>query len=147
MADANPSVELLGAPAECPAGVLEPFVSEVLGLCGRPHVELCISFVDDEKIRRLNREYRGIDEPTDVLSFPIESDTPEGVHYLGDVAVSLPTAVRQAEERGHSLREELLILVAHGIIHLCGHDHETDSGEMLKLEQRARDDVIPRYCE
>jgi probable rRNA maturation factor len=143
---ANPSIEILGAPPQCPARLLRPFAKEILDLCGLDEVGLAIAFVDDEEIRRLNREYRGKDTPTDVLSFPLDEETPDGVRYLGDIAVSLPTAGRQAADLGHSLRREVLILAAHGIIHLAGHDHESDSGEMDRLERRARETILPRYC-
>jgi len=106
---------------------------------------MAIALVNDEEIARLNREYRGVEGPTDVLSFPIDDDMPGGGHYLGDIAVSLPTAERQAKERGHDLRAELLILIAHGIIHLCGHDHENDSGEMEEIERRVHDEIMPRF--
>ncbi len=141
------SIDIIGEPQECPAGIILPFASEVLAACGRGGVELAIAFVDDDEIQRLNLQFRKTDSPTDVLSFPIDDDTPEGKRYLGDVAVSLPTAARQAARQRHSLRRELLILIAHGIIHLCGHDHENDDGEMAALEQSLRQNLLPRYCE
>jgi probable rRNA maturation factor len=143
---ANPSIEILGAPPDCPARLLRPFAKEILALCGLDEVGLTISFFDDDEIRRLNREYRGKDAPTDVLSFPLDEQTPEGVRYLGDIAVALPMAGRQAAGLGHSLRREVLILVAHGIIHLAGYDHESDSGEMERLERRAGEAILPLYC-
>lgn len=105
-------------------------------LSSDPSATLAVRFVSDREMRRLNREFRGKDRPTDVLSFPGE-ETVEGVH-LGDIAVSVPTARRQALERGHSVERELEILLLHGILHCLGHDHETDDGIMERLERRLR---------
>lgn len=93
-----------------------------------------LRFVGDRTMRRWNRDYRGMDRTTDVLSFPGEA-TPEGPH-LGDVAISVPEARRQAEERGESLARELRVLALHGLLHCLGYDHETDQGEMVRLERR-----------
>jgi probable rRNA maturation factor len=79
---------------------------------------------DDATLRQLNRDFRGYDQTTDVLSFPAgEPSFPGEVAYLGDVAVSVPQAARQAEAGGHALLAELQLLVVHGVLHLCGHDH------------------------
>ena len=95
-----------------------------------------IAIVSDREMRRLNRAYRRVDKTTDVLSFPAgESFT--GIE-LGDLAVSGPAARRQAREHGHSTDVELRILALHGLLHLLGYDHETDQGEMLRLEERLR---------
>jgi len=82
-------------------------------------------------MRRLNREFRRIDRPTDVLSFPAD-----GPGFLGDVAIDVPYAGRQARKRGHALDREVQLLLAHGVLHLLGHDHETDDGEMFRLQRR-----------
>jgi probable rRNA maturation factor len=82
-------------------------------------------------MRRLNREWRRIDRPTDVLSFP--SGEPG---FLGDVAIDVPYAARQARRRGHALDREVQLLLAHGVLHLAGHDHETDGGEMFRLQRK-----------
>ena len=95
---------------------------------------LTLRLVDDDEIRELNRRYRDLDEPTDVLSFPGET-TPEGRH-LGDVAISVETALARAGAAG--LGRELQVLALHGILHCLGHDHETDDGEMEALETRLR---------
>ena len=94
----------------------------------------------DDEIRRLNREFRDLDKPTDVLSFPGEG-TPEGRH-LGDVAIGAGVADRQAGEQGHSLERELKLLILHGVLHCLGYDHETDNGEMSRLEDRLREEWI-----
>jgi probable rRNA maturation factor len=97
---------------------------------------------DDATIRSLNRHFRDKDRPTDVLSFPANFVQPEGPPYLGDVAISLETAARQAAEVGTSLETELKVLVLHAMVHLCGYDHETDEGEMKRLEGRLRRELI-----
>lgn len=121
--------------------------------------EVALSFVDDETIHQLNKEYRGIDRPTDVLSFamsessedelPIRYDDMEEVEIdlagmedeegdeaeslqaepLGDIVISVPRAVAQAEEYGHSVERELGFLFVHGFLHLIGYDHETEEDE------------------
>ena len=114
--------------------------------------ELSIAFVNDEEIHRLNREYRKIDRPTDVLSFALlEAQPPSPVTradadaptILGDVIISTETARRQADERGHSFEQELSILLLHGILHLFGYDHETDeeAQRMEALEQQLLNEI------
>ncbi len=88
-----------------------------------PPAALSILLADDAELRRLNRDYRGYDKPTDVLSFPDGSDLPEIGRYLGDIAISVPTAGRQAAAAGQSQLQELRLLVVHGVLHLLGHDH------------------------
>ena len=94
--------------------------------------ELGIVITDDENIHRINKEYRGIDEPTDVISFALlegEDDfvmPPDDTMHLGEVIISYPRAVSQANEQKHSVERELAWLVIHGVLHLLGHDHETD---------------------
>ena len=95
----------------------------------------------DAELRRLNRDFRGHDTPTDVLSFPIAGPWPlaTGPH-LGDLAISLPRARVQARQFGHTLEHEIRILMLHGLLHLLGMDHETDRGRMARVERlwRAR---------
>jgi probable rRNA maturation factor len=94
--------------------------------------EVDVLLAGDRTLRRLNRDYRGKDKATDVLSFPAAEEL-EGVHG-GDLAISLDTAKRQAEEHGHTLRDEVRVLLLHGLLHLSGMDHETDRGEMAERE-------------
>ena len=99
-----------------------------------------IAFVSDHAIKKLNRSFRGQNEVTDVLSFPaeqIEFETVEGLS-LGDVVISIEQATRQAREHGLSLKHEVSQLILHGLLHLSGYDHETDRGEMNRLELRLR---------
>jgi probable rRNA maturation factor len=117
-----------------------------LGAVGQAGTTLTVVFVRDRAMRELNRTYRSQDRTTDVLSFPANDGTagadntrlPGDAEFLGDVVVSVDTACQQATEAGHSLERELKELVMHGVLHLCGYDHETDGGEMNRLELRLR---------
>ena len=91
----------------------------------------------DAELRRLNREFRGKDRTTDVLSFPA-AEVPSGPKRLGDLAISLPRARAQAREFGHAAEQEIQILMLHGVLHLLGMDHETDEGRMARAEKRWR---------
>lgn len=96
--------------------------------------EVSLVLAGDRLLRRLNRDYRGKDRPTDVLSFPGEG----GEAGLGDVVISVETAGRNARRLGRSLLQELDVLALHGFLHVLGHDHETDGGTMDRLERRLR---------
>jgi len=88
--------------------------------------DMTIVLTDDEQLHELNREYLGVDSPTDVLSFPAaESDPETGTTYLGDILISIPRATQQAQAAGHSVEDEVQLLVVHGTLHLLGHDHAT----------------------
>jgi len=104
--------------------------------------ELTVVFLNDEQMRYYNRQYRKKDAPTDVLSFPV-NESLEEAHYLGDILLSVETALRQAKEEHHSFETELRILLLHGVLHLLGYDHEVDSGEMERLERRLRRSGAP----
>ncbi len=99
-----------------------------------------VVFVSDRHMRQLNRQWRGKQGTTDVLSFPAGDDTfnnPDGA-LLGDVVISVEQAARQAKENGLTLDQEIAQLILHGLLHLCGYDHETDKGEMNRLELSLR---------
>ena len=96
--------------------------------------EVALVFGADARIRALNRRYRGRDEPTDVLCFP----GPGKHEGIGDIVISVESASRNARRSGRSLAEELDILALHGLLHTLGYDHETDDGEMDRLEARLR---------
>ena len=98
--------------------------------------EVCVLLTNDERIRALNREFRGTNKPTDVLSFPAPSSHSGG--QAGDVAISLETAARQAAAHSHPLQTEIKVLMLHGLLHLAGFDHESDSGQMARREARLR---------
>ena len=111
---------------------------------GRRDFNIC--FVSDREIARLNGKYRNRRGATDVLSFPwnengagTSAQVKEFRNFLGDVIISARTARRNARGEGHSLREEVRLLILHGVLHLLGYDHERDSGEMLELELKMRD--------
>lgn len=101
---------------------------------------LAILVTGDDEVREMNRQFLGIDEPTDVLSFPDEADDfVQGISeevLLGDIAIALPTATRQADEAGHSLDAEVAHLLVHGILHLCGYDHEQGGEEEARMRSR-----------
>ena len=114
----------------------------ILGALGCPEAELSISIVGDRAIRVLNREYLGRDKATNVISFAMQegefgSINPE---LLGDVVVSVDTAVREAEEAGESFLSRLYFLVLHGILHITGYDHErSGAAEALRMEAKERE--------
>lgn len=136
-----------------------PVTDELIGLIERlaeltlereevsPAAEISLTFTDDEGIRRLNRDFRRLDQPTDVLSFPLlegADDEPAIVgelpdDLLGDIVISLERAVAQAAEYGHSLEREVGFLFVHGLLHLLGYDHDTPEGErdMREREEAA----------
>ena len=95
-----------------------------------------VRFVDDEEMRKVNERFRKRSKTTDVLSFPGGSPALEG--YAGDIVISVPTARRQAEERGHGVEREIYLLMLHGVLHCLGWDHASDDGEMNRLEERMR---------
>lgn len=101
---------------------------------------LAVLIIGDDEIREMNHMFLGIDEPTDVLSFPDEAgDFVQGLSeekLLGDIAISLPTAVRQAEAAGHPLDSELAHLLTHGILHLCGYDHVDGAEDEARMRAR-----------
>jgi probable rRNA maturation factor len=121
-------------------------------------VEITLVLTDDDEIRALNDAHRGVDEPTDVLSFPLEGSPrgpfpsggagsddgpafvtpPDLARHLGDVVISFPRAEAQAREYGHSLRRELAYLTVHGALHLLGYDHE---GESERAVMRAKEEA------
>jgi probable rRNA maturation factor len=109
---------------------------------GHRSAEVGVLVCDDTTIHALNRQYRHQDRPTDVLSFPADTPGADGAPYLGDVAISLETARRQAARRRIPLERELGLLLLHGVIHLSGYDHETDRGEMARLEAGLRRELL-----
>jgi probable rRNA maturation factor len=102
--------------------------------------EVTVLLTTDAAIRRLNRRFRGKDKATDVLSFPaIPVPELKGAEALaGDLAISVPTAHKQAIEHGHALSTEIKVLILHGLLHLAGYDHEADTGKMARREEQLR---------
>jgi probable rRNA maturation factor len=107
---------------------LAPLVAELAPKAG----SLGVRFVGDREMRRVNRQFRDHDKTTDVLSFPGDEE------HLGDILISVPKARRQAGEAGHDVDREVKTLLLHGILHCLGYDHETDQGEMERLERKLR---------
>jgi probable rRNA maturation factor len=100
--------------------------------------DVTIALISDRAMRRLNADYRGVDRLTDVLSFDLGPGAARPRRVAGDVAIALGLAGRQAARLGHPLAKELRILALHGLLHLLGYDHETDQGQMYRLEERLR---------
>ena len=116
------------------------FTERALRIAPADGAGVTVAFVSDRAMRELNRRWRGKKGTTDVLSFPARQDEFEKVEgvTLGDVVVSVEQAARQSREHGLSFEEEVKQLILHGLLHLCGYDHETDDGEMNRLELRLR---------
>lgn len=130
------------APADAVAAVVEA----VLRAEGVGEVEVGVVLVDGPTMQALNRDHRGKDAPTDVLSFPIDEDDDglAGVdRMLGDVVICVPVLVAQAEENDVAVGDELVDLLVHGTLHLLGYDHETDDGEMLARQDALVDGFAP----
>jgi metalloprotein, YbeY/UPF0054 family len=128
------------------AAMLNQAIEEGIRRSGRSdEAEVSLMLVDDQRIHALNLEYRGVDRPTDVLSFALQeemeeepdSDFADGM--LGDIVISVPRARAQAEEYGHSFERELVYLAVHGTLHLLGYDHEE---ETAKLEMRRKEEEV-----
>jgi probable rRNA maturation factor len=107
--------------------------TEALGLAG----DFSVLLTGDEQLRAMNLQFRGVDKPTDVLSFPA---LPEAANcgQGGDLAISLETAAIQAADHGHNLQTEIKVLILHGLLHLAGYDHERDRGQMRRRESLLR---------
>jgi probable rRNA maturation factor len=109
---------------------------------GRARGTVTVAVVSDARIRALNRQYRGKDAVTDVLSFVYGGSSPadpaQAQRHLGDIVIARGVAARQASAAGHPVPAELRILALHGLLHLLGYDHERDSGQMARLERKLR---------
>ena len=110
------------------------------------NAEVSVRFVDNETIHELNREFRNIDKPTDVLSFPLgengvyDTDLSTGAKLLGDIVISIPKAMEQAKEYNHSLQREIGFLTVHSMLHLLGYDHE--QGGMEEVHMREKEETV-----
>ena len=121
---------------------LENMIVKIMSHLGCQNTEVSILLTKDKDIRLLNKEFRRIDQPTDVLSFPQNQDEDPfipGEKFLGDIAVSLDTAKIQANEHGLILKEEIILLLIHGILHLLGYDHEVSEQEDKKMRSKTRE--------
>ena len=126
-------------------GPLEEFFRRVLREMNLRDSDITICFVSDAEIARMNLAFRGKKGPTDVLSFPAGTEKKKKTYtenteksYVGDIAIAPETARRYAKKNGRSLSNELRVLILHGVLHLLGYDHETDRGEMDRLERKMR---------
>ena len=128
----------LRAPSRLPsARSLSRFLSRTQAAV-RLRGQVTVLLTTDSAIRGLNRRFRGKNKSTDVLSFPAESIAGAGEKIAGDLAISVPTAARQASAHGHTLSAEIKVLILHGLLHLAGYDHETDAGRMARRESLLR---------
>lgn len=117
-------------------------------------LEASLVITSADKVQQLNREYRSKDEPTDVLAFDMVTDNqekgvsfitpPDGVAHLGEIVISYPQAAKQAAELGHSVEEEVALLIVHGVLHLLGYDHEQpDEEEKMRAKER---EIMAKIC-
>ena len=118
----------------------QAFAAESLRVLGNSEHDATIVFVSDEAIKKLNRQFRGKNYATDVLSFPVSAEPFEvdQQKQLGEVVISVQRAASQARSNGLSFANEVKQLILHGLLHLSGYDHETDKGEMNRLELKLR---------
>lgn len=103
--------------------------------------DVCVALVSDTRMRALNRQFRGKDKVTDVLSFPADPSTPLRARtrgFLGDIVIASGVAKKQAKAAQHSLNIEIRVLALHGLLHLLGYDHDSDDGKMGRIEARLR---------
>lgn len=117
---------------------LDRLARAILSEVGEASAELGILFVGDQRMRSLNRRYRDKDRTTDVLAFAMREAPHSTAGLLGDVVIAVPTAFRQAKQGQRSLDEELTVLLVHGILHLCGYDHERSEKEARRMHRRER---------
>ena len=130
-----------GAARNVPVRGFKDKARRILRLLELENCELSVALVGDQEIRLLNNRYRSLDEPTDVLSFPVDEPLPSGSRVIGDVIISVEKAARQARQRRRSFADELEVLLIHGILHNLGYDHERspeDEREMRAMERRLR---------
>jgi len=125
----DPLITYRRKPAHLDLPALDTFAETLRARLAKGQEFHCL-ITGDAELQTLNRTYRKKDYPTDVLSFPGEPP------YLGDIAISLARAREQAKQQGHTTEDELKILLLHGLLHLKGHDHETDNGQMKRAESR-----------
>lgn len=118
--------------------IIEDIINESLKVEGlSKDYEVSISFVENDEIRALNREYRDVDKETDVLSFPLEEDFEVTTPLLGDIIISMDKALEQASEYGHTIEREIAYLIAHSMFHLMGYDHiNDDEKEIMRSQEK-----------
>jgi rRNA maturation RNase YbeY len=117
---------------------LDRLARAILSDVGETSAELGILFVGDQRMQGFNRQYRGKDRTTDVLAFAMREGPHSSALLLGDVVIAVPTAARQAKQGQRSLDEELTVLLVHGILHLCGYDHEQNEKDARRMHRQER---------
>lgn len=129
-------------PSQPTAETVRRVISSCLKRLDVEAAEVHVLITGDERIRELNRRYRGKDRATDVLSFPDGDELPSGLTLLGEIVISLDAARRQAQTLGHDEVREISELVLHGTLHLLGYDHARDRGKMNGLELQMREELF-----
>lgn len=119
-------------------GALKKIAAHILQVVGEAEAVLSLELVGDGRMRRLNRSYRHRDTTTDVLAFATREGPGPPSLLLGDIVISLPQAIRQAREHQQDLDHELVRLLIHGVLHLCGYDHERNEREARRMARRER---------
>src|SRR5688572_1996796 len=136
----SPSRESASAEQAAAIRGLRPWLTKFAPASARGDV--CVALVSDARMRALNRQFRGKDKVTDVLSFPAQdrsaSSAPSAAGFLGDIVIASGVAKIQAKAAGHSLNTEIRVLALHGLLHLLGYDHDADDGKMAGVEARLR---------
>jgi len=125
-------------------------VSKTLSLHGKSSADVTIRLTDDDEIRQLNQTFRGINQPTDVLSFNQNISNPEtGCFYLGDIIISLDRVRQQAPENGHTINQECALLAIHGTLHLLGYDHaeQGEKEKMWNMQEKIMNYVLDEFRE
>ena len=126
------NIDFTGTPDKVYVALIEDAVEAVLAAENSPNpVSINLLISDDQHLQQLNRKYLGFDRPTDVLAFPMDEPVDGLDGHLGDIAISMDAAGRQAEEAGHSVESELQLLLVHGILHLLGYDHHTEEDKKV----------------
>lgn len=129
----SPSLHDMALPSQVRARVESAALRTLTDRRGPSPAELTIVITNDEQLRDLNRQFLDVDATTDVLSFPAnELDPDSGQNYLGDVLISYPQALKQANQAGHNVVEELCLLTVHGVLHLLGYDH-VEQGQKAEM--------------
>ncbi len=136
-----------GAGKKFPSRKFKKIAAIVLELTGRENTELSLALIGNAEMRKLNAKYRRKDYPTDVLSFPAGEHLPADAWLLGDVIISVEKAAERAKEREHTLDQEMVTLLIHGVVHLLGYDHERstkDARVMKRLERKIHRQLCER---
>jgi probable rRNA maturation factor len=139
--------ESLAEPLLNDLSFLERAGLEALRQSGAGSADFTIVIGDDAQLHELNRQFLGVDAPTDVLSFPADDTDPDsGERYIGDILISYPRAAAQAASAGHAIQDELQLLVVHGVLHLLGYDHglPVDKKRMWKIQAQVLDSLGSR---